>query len=138
MPKKKKLLFKRYSEKVSIRDIEKVPGKTRGLYALLNERRRYGKHRGGYDVVYVGISRVRKSKGILERLESHKKSIRKKGKWTHFRIFEANNGTHGRQILELEAVIRFLYKDDKHANYLNEQKKSKKYLPKRVELDEWK
>lgn len=117
-------LINKYAEFKTLGEIENVPRKTRGIYALLNKRNTR-KNGIRYDVVYIGMSR--KGKGIKKRLEGHLRSKRKEGKWTHFSIFEANTYTKSRQIKELEGLLRVIYRKDRHANNLNVQKKYKKF-----------
>ena len=62
--------------------------------------------------------------GIRGRLRSHRES--KKGKWTHFSIFEVWENITEAEVEELEGLFRHIYRKDTKANRLNEQKSFKK------------
>jgi hypothetical protein len=103
-----------------------IPHRTRGIYALLQER-----PKDRYDVVYIGMT-SRSSVG--NRLGRHKK---KKG-WTHFSIFETWDNIDEEELKELEGLLREIYRKDTKANRLNKQKKYKKLQNVREDnLDKW-
>jgi hypothetical protein len=107
-----------------------VPHHTRGVYALLQFRRRQEK----YDVVYIGMAA---SGGIRSRLRSHKKSESKI--WSHFSIFEVWDNISENEVEELEGLFREIYRKDGRANRFNRQKKFKKLQSVRKdELRFWK
>jgi hypothetical protein len=98
-----------------------VPIKTRGIYALYQERED-GKV---YDLVYVGMARGKES-GIRGRLSSHNK--RKRNLWSHFSVYEVWDNIREEEVEELEGLFRHLFKYDTKANSLNIQKGYKKLI----------
>lgn len=100
------------------KEIDLVPGGTRGIYALLHFRpkRRVKK----FDVVYIGMA---PSGGILSRLRSHRKSDKT---WTHFSIFQVWDNVSENEVAELEGLFREIYRKDKRANRFNKQKNARK------------
>ena len=78
-------LIKRCVEFCDVDEIQQIPYNTRGIYVLFKKSRRKGEDR--YDVVYIGMTRGPKS-GARGRLSAHERSEKKKGKWTHFSLFE--------------------------------------------------
>jgi hypothetical protein len=115
MAKSELRLIKNVLEYQSIDDIEVVPNKTRGIYALYNQSR----NRRNFDLVYVGMGRGSKT-GIKGRLRSHKKN--KGGLWTHFSVFEVWDNIVETEVEELEGLFRHLFKFDTKANSLNKQR----------------
>lgn len=101
--------------------IYRVPIKTRGIYALYQERK------GGkvYDLVYVGMARG-KASGIRGRLASHNKN--KRDLWSHFSAYEVWDNIREEEVEELEGLFRQLFKYDSKANKLNIQKGYKKLV----------
>jgi hypothetical protein len=93
-------------------DAHLVPGGTRGVYALLNFRRRAEK----YDVVYIGVA---PSGGVRSRLRSHKKSQTKQ--WSHFSIFGVWDNVSEVAVSELEGLFWEIYGKDRRANRFNKQ-----------------
>src|SRR5580700_7946336 len=98
MPVSELRLIKRCVEFCLKTEVRKIPGKTRGIYVLLNK---HGKDI--YDVVYIGMARGAKS-GMLGRLGSHARGI-KKDKWTHFSVFEVWDNIREEEVEELEGLL---------------------------------
>jgi hypothetical protein len=119
MPISELRLIKSVLEYQSKENIRRVPIKTRGIYALYQERA------GGkfYDLVYVGMARGKKS-GIKGRLATHNR--RKRDLWTHFSVYEVWDNIREDEIEELEGLFRHLFKYDSKANRLNKQRGYKK------------
>jgi hypothetical protein len=136
MPVSELKLIRRCIEFCSADKVAQIPHNTRGIYVLLNYRKVQRKDR--YDVVYIGMARGAKS-GAHSRLNSHKRSKRKKGKWTHFSLYEVWDNITQAEVAELEGLFRHIYRKDTRANLLNVQKGFKKL--KTVEkktFDDWK
>jgi hypothetical protein len=112
-------LIKNALEYKSIDEIDIVPVRIRGIYALYNRTR----NRRNFDLVYVGMARGSKT-GIKGRLRSHKRN--KSGLWTHFSVFEVWDNIVESEVEELEGLFRHLFKFDRKANSLNKQKGFKK------------
>ena len=117
MPVSELKLIKRFSEFCSRDEIEYIPKNTRGIYALLKYRPKLKL----YDVVYVGMAGGSQA-GIKGRLKRHSKSESKSELWTHFSIFEVWPNITEDEIKELEGLFRQIYRKDKKANKLNQQK----------------
>ena len=100
-------------------DINLVPMKTRGIYALYQKAH----DKENYDLVYIGMARGLQT-GIRKRLISHMKN--KPGLWSHFSIFEVWDNIREDEVEELEGLFRHLFKKDAKANSLNKQKGYKK------------
>jgi len=100
-------------------NINLVPVRTRGIYALYQHKPKSGV----YDLVYIGMARGKKT-GIKGRLISHNKY--KKGLWTHFSVYEVWDNISEAEVEELEGLFRHLFKRDSKANRLNKQKGYKK------------
>ena len=92
--------------------IKDVPKNTRGIYTLLMKRG------DDYEVVYIGMSRGTKL-GIHSRLNSHAKSQRKKPLWSHFSIYEVHDNVSEAEIVELEGLVRHVYRRDPKTNRIN-------------------
>lgn len=131
MAKSELRLIKHALEYKSIDQIDVVPDRTRGIYALYKH---VGKGRN-FDLVYVGMARGAKT-GIKGRLKSHRRQ--KSGLWTHFSVFEVWDNIVEEEVEELEGLFRHLFKFDRKANRLNKQKGYKKLrrIRKRTEK-EW-
>ncbi len=119
MAKSELRLIKNALEYKSIDDIDIVPAKTRGIYALYKRTR----NRRNFDLVYVDMARGSNT-GIKGRLQSHKRH--KSGLWTHFSVFEVWDNIVEAEVEELEGLFRHLFKRDANANSLNKQKSYKK------------
>ena len=131
MAKSELRLIKNVLEYQSIDNIEIVPNKTRGIYALYMRSR----NRRNFDLVYVGMARGSKT-GIKGRLQSHKKN--KGGLWTHFSVFEVWDNIVETEVEELEGLFRHLFKFDTKANSLNKQRGYKKIRKVRKQTEkEW-
>ena len=113
--------IKRCAEFQPKSEIKNVPGRTRGIYALLCERRKLNK----FDVIYIGMARGLKS-GIAGRLRSHARSVRKRELWTHFSLFEVWDNISEDEVSELEGLFRHIYRKDSLANRVNRQRSFKK------------
>lgn len=111
-------LIKRCAEFISKEDIKKLPRYIRGIYVLYRQR----KPEKVFDVVYVGMAR-RKIKG---RIKGHAKSRRKRKLWTHFSIFEVWDNIRNEEIIELEGILRHIYRKDSQANRINKHRSFKK------------
>ncbi len=124
-------LIKRYDEFRPMDDKNSIPKNTRGIYVLL-------KHRGeAFNVVYVGMAGGDKS-GIQGRLNSHARSLRKKGKWSHFSLFEVHDNITRETIQELEGLFRHIYRKDSLSLKLGIQKKFKGFKNVHIDLNIWK
>ena len=134
MPISELKLIRRCVEFCSVDKIAQIPHNVRGIYVLLNYQRVKQKDR--YDVVYIGMARGAKS-GAHSRLNAHKRSKKKKGKWTHFSLFEVWDNISESEIEELEGLFRHIYRKDSKANRLNLQRGFKKLAKVRRELP-WK
>lgn len=132
MSKSELRLIKNVLEYQSIDNVEIVPSKTRGIYALYKQPR----NRRNFDLVYIGMARGSKT-GIKGRLRSHKKN--KNGLWTHFSVFEVWDNVVETEVEELEGLFRHLFKFDTKANSLNKQRGYKKIRKVRKRTQkEWK
>lgn len=119
MAKSELRLIKNVLEYQSAENIDVVPIKTRGIYALYKQSR----NKKNYDLVYVGMARGSKT-GIKGRLRSHLRN--KSGLWSHFSVFEVWDNIVETEVEELEGLFRHLFKFDTKANSLNKQKGYKK------------
>lgn len=110
-----------------------VPRGIRGIYALLQYRRRLRR----YDVVYVGMAGG-DGAGIRDRLKAHRRSKRKGKLWTHFSIFKVWDNIREDEIQEFEGLLRHIYRKDTRANKLNRQRRFRKLVSVRVnDLRKW-
>lgn len=112
---------KNCSERLSKAESSKVPGDTRGIYALLCQHRR---DKTRFDVVYIGMARG--NQGVAGRLRSHKRSKTKSNLWTHFSVYEVWDNITDEEIEELEGLFRHIYRRDGNANMINKQRSVKK------------
>jgi len=101
------------------KEVNNLPGYTRGIYVLFKYRPIQDK----YDVVYIGMAAAEKA-GIRVRLKKHK--YQKEGLWTHFSAFEVWDNIREDEVAELEGLFRHIYRRDNRANKLNKQKGFKK------------
>jgi hypothetical protein len=101
-------------------DVSKIRKGTRGIYALLQEKREGEAIR--YDVVYIGMSRS----GIQGRLKSHLRSNKKANLWSHFSVYAVWPNITDAEISELEGLFRAIYRKDSAANRIAVQKGFKK------------
>jgi hypothetical protein len=113
-------------------DINKVPNRTRGIYALLQKRMRNKKAR--FDVVYIGMT----DNGVKGRLKSHVDDPKKRDQWTHFSVFEVWPNITREEIAELEGLFRHIYRKDTRANKVNRQREFKKFRGVKNRLALWK
>jgi hypothetical protein len=131
MPVSELKLIKRCVEFCAKTETRKIPWKTRGIYVLLNKRRK-----DVYDVVYIGMARGAKS-GMRGRFGRHARGINK-DKWTHFSIFEVWDNIREEEVEELEGLLRHVYRKDARTNPLNEQRTFKKLTKTgKKKLEEW-
>jgi len=119
MPISEMRLIKNVLEYESKENLSLVPIRTRGIYALYQERR----NGEIYDLVYVGMARGKET-GIRGRLKSHKKQ--KGNLWSHFSVYEVWDNVREEEVEELEGLFRHLFRYDTNANNLNIQKSYKK------------
>ena len=125
--------FKRIAEFLPKAEIQRVPRRTRGLYALF----RYCRKTKRYDVVYVGLAGGAKA-GVAGRLRSHARSTAKAKLWTHFSIFEVWDNVWEHDVAELEGIFRHIYSRDGKANRLNVQRSFRPLKRIRIrDLDAW-
>lgn len=109
-------LIKRFAEFIPKERIPDLRRYIRGIYVLYN----YNKKNKCYDVVYVGMAR----KSMKGRLKSHARS--KGSFWTHFSALEVWRNIRDDEIVELEGILRHLYRKDSRANAINRQRRFKK------------
>ena len=126
MPASQTKLIKRCAQWIPKAESRRIPPATRGIYALLQNRRGTKK----YDVVYIGMT-SRSSVG--RRLARHKND--KKKIWSHFSIFEVWDRISEEELKELEGLFRELYSRDTRAIPFNKQRRYKKLQS--VNLEEW-
>jgi len=107
--------IKRCAELKTKREVDHIPGYTRGIYVLLKYRPKLKT----YDVVYIGMGGTGPSTGIKSRIKSHLKT--KRGLWTHFSIFEVWDNIQNEEVKELEGLFRHIYRKDTRANRFNIQ-----------------
>jgi hypothetical protein len=136
MPVSELKLIKRCVEFCAATEIRQIPHNTRGIYVLFKYRRVKDEDR--YDVVYIGMARGTKS-GAHSRLNAHRRSKRKKDKWSHFSLFEVWENITEAEVAELEGLFRHIYRKDTRANPLNVQKGFKKLKNVgKKKLEDWK
>ena len=111
-------LIKRCAEYQAKDQVRFLPPKRRGLYVLYQRRRVRG--RETFAVVYIGLATA----SMRKRLASHRRS--KGTRWSHFSVFEVWDNIRNDEIVELEGLFRFVYKNDHRASRLNVQRGFKK------------
>lgn len=109
------LLFKSFHEFVPKAEINNLPKKMRGIYALYKSE----SEEKFFNLMYVGMT----DSGAKGRILSHSKN--KAEGWTHCSIFEVWDNITLEQIQELEALFLHVLRKDSSANALNIQKGSK-------------
>ena len=124
-------IFKRFDELREKNDKKYIPKNTRGIYVLLNQ------DGDAFNVVYIGMAGADKA-GIHGRLNSHSRSKRKIGKWSHFSIFEVHDNITRETIQELEGLVRHIYRSDSKSQQINLQKRFKKFKQIHKKLNTWK
>lgn len=107
-------LIKRFAEFLPKDRAGDVPAGRKGLYVLYDQP----DGTNHYDVVYVG----RATKGIKGRLLAHKRKEGKGERWTHFSAFEVCNDVTDEVIIELEGLIRHIFRKDSSAMRFNDQR----------------
>lgn len=123
-------LFKRFDEFRSALDKKFIPPNTRGIYVLLKQ------NGDSFDVVYVGMAGGDKT-GIHGRLDRHFRSKGKKGKWSHFSVFEVHDNVTRSTIQELEGLFRHIYRRDSTSQQFNRQRKFKMFKQVHRPLTKW-
>ena len=103
-------LIKHVIERQPKNEWRRVPPYVKGIYCLLNRKG---------EVVYIGMARGKKS-GVRGRLKRH--VVSKVGKWTHFSIFQFWENRHPDEIVELEGILRHIYRFDARKSLLAKQK----------------
>ena len=111
-------LFQHCAEFRPLTEVNSIPAKTRGIYALLQRRGKNKKvtKETKFDVVYIGMSR----RAMRGRLRSH--AVAKSGLWTHFSIYSVWPNITDEEIRELEGIFRAIYRKDMKANRIAVQK----------------
>lgn len=107
------LLFKSFYEFIPVEQLNELPKKIRGIYAL------YQKEGSAFNLMYVGMT----DSGAKGRLKAHNKH--KADAWTHCSVFEVWDNITLEQIQELEALFLQILRKDASANSLNIQNGSK-------------
>lgn len=105
-------------EWIPIDDIGKVPKGLRGIYVLYytpEEEQKKAKLKRS--VVYIGMSTT----GIRARLLKHAAHELKKGQWNFCSIFAVWPNIRNEEIIELEGILRHIYRFDPDAQKLNAQ-----------------
>ncbi|MDB0527790.1 hypothetical protein LBW56_13920 [Ralstonia solanacearum] len=105
-------------EWISIYDIAAVPKGLRGIYVLYHtteqEKKKALPRRS---VVYIGMSTT----GIRSRLLKHAAHEAKKGRWDTCSIYTVWPNIRNEEIVELEGILRHIYRVDPDAQKLNTQ-----------------
>lgn len=105
-------------EWIPIAEISNVPKGLRGIYVLYNtpeqEKRKALPRR---NVVYIGMSTT----GIRSRLLKHAAHEAKKGQWDTCSVFAVWPNIRNEEIVELEGILRHIYRVDPDAQKLNTQ-----------------
>ena len=113
-------------------DVYKVPHRTRGIYVLLwHDPNDPLKKK--YEVVYIGMSR----RGIMGRLEAHKRSKVKSDLWNYFSVYSVWPNITDEEIEELEGLFRAIYRRDSTANKIAVQKGFRKLGEIRDDKFQW-
>ena len=133
MPVSELRLIKHCVEFYDAKEIRRIPHNTRGIYVLYKRQKT-----GRYDVVYIGMARGLRS-GAHSRLNAHRRSKKKKDKWTHFSLFEVWDNITEAEVAELEGLFRHIYRKDTRANPLNIQKGFSKLqkIARKKKLEDW-
>ena len=106
MPTSELRLIKNSLEYLTKDEINRIPKKIRGIYALYKRKGKASANENHFDFVYVGMARGEKA-SIKGRIKSH---IRNKGNmWTHFSVFEVWDNIREEEVEELEGLFRHLY-----------------------------
>lgn len=116
MPQSELKLIKRSLEYHPKDEVEAMPPRMRGIYALYKRRGTAHDRSHHYDLIYIGMTTY----SIRGRLRKHRNSRSKQ--WTHFSIFEVWENISDTEIAELEGLFRHLYRYDTKANKNNHQK----------------
>ena len=123
MPESPLRLIRARAEFLPKAQVGALPRGLRGIYVLY--RRRKGRP-PSYDVLYVGMARAGRGRGLKRRLLSHRNSPKKKDLWTHFSVFEVWDNVRDEEVEELEGLFRHIYRYDTQANGLNVLRSYKK------------
>jgi hypothetical protein len=90
-----------------------VPAGVRGLYVLYDQP----DGTNHYNAVYVG----RAAGGIQGRLRSHGRKLLKGERWTHFSVYRVPDKVVDDVIIELEGLLRHIFRKDASALQFNDQ-----------------
>jgi hypothetical protein len=63
------------------------------------------------EVIYVGMT----TSGVYSRLKEHYSSAKKSRKWTHFSIFQVWDNILDDEVVDLEGILRHMYRFNKRA-----------------------
>jgi len=110
-------LIKHCAEFLPRKDVSKVPKRTRGIYVLLSHDLS-DPAKKNYEVVYIGMSR----RGVMGRLEEHKRNKAKSKLWSHFSVYSVWPNITDEEIEELEGLFRAIFRRDSKANQIAVQK----------------
>ena len=113
-------------------DIRKVPRRTRGIYVLL-QHDPSAPEKKNYEVVYIGMSR----RGVMGRLEDHKRSAVKSKLWNYFSVYSVWPNVTDEEIQELEGLFRAIFRRDSKANRIAIQKSFGRLRPLRDNKLQW-
>lgn len=109
-------------EYIAQEDIDKLPGRLRGIYVLYETVANDSK-RPFRNVVYVGMSTL----GMKGRLRNHRKETKangdkgKGGQWDCCSVFVVWPNVRDDEIRELEGILRHIFRRDDDAKKLNVQ-----------------
>jgi hypothetical protein len=130
MPDTSLSLLKRFAEFLPKDRAQDVPDGHKGLYVLYDQPE--GTNHS--DVVYVG----RATNCIKSRVLSHKGKEIKGERWTHFSAFEVRDRITDDEIIELEGLIRHIFRKDSSAMRFNDQRSWKQIeVVRKDNLEEW-
>jgi hypothetical protein len=109
--------FKTCEEYLSKDSIMEIPKRIRGIYVLFKKKGLK------FNVIYIGLSKT----GIRRKINSHYKSKKKSPHWSHYSYFEVHDNISSQEIIELEGLLRHIYRKDSHANIFNAQRSHKEF-----------
>lgn len=131
-------IVKRIAEHIPSKNVNRLPRELRGIYVLYQEHKGVKEGKEKYDVKYIGMARAGVRGGLRHRLRSHVRSKRKGSAWTHFSVFEVWPNIRDEEVIELEGLLRFIFRKDSTASSLNIQRGFKKAKKIRVnDLGKW-
>jgi len=123
MPQSELRLIRSKVEFLRKEDAATLPKGRRGIYVLYQKQPGAGQK---YDVLYIGMARAGRGRGLKRRILAHAKSRRKRRLWTHFSVFEVWDNVRDEEVVELEGLFRHIYRYDARANRLNVLRSFKK------------